>query len=389
MKKEVILMKIISIEPTPSPNTMKLNMDESLPTGVKYDFTRDSGEKAPDYIQQLLAVEGVKGVYQVADFIALERFSKADWRSILAEARRVFGEDAAQVDEMNVSETGRPTFGEVNVFFQMFRGLPMQVKLTTETEEVRVGLPERFAKSAMKAQSVSTNLVMERKWVEQGVRYGDLKEIGEEVARELSAAYDEERLERLVAQAFEQTEGGSTVDESISSKEVANQLDDPDWEKRFAALERMKPTKEDIPLLSKALTDSNQSIRRLATVYLGLVGEPEVLPYLFRALKDKSVSVRRTAGDALSDIGDPAAIGAMIDALDDPNKLVRWRAARFLYEIGDETAVPALRATQSDPEFEVSLQVKIALERIEGGEAASGTVWQQMTRSMADKKKGE
>ncbi|CFJ51935.1 Conserved virulence factor C [Mycobacterium tuberculosis] len=59
---------------------------------------------------------------------------------------------------------------------------------------------------------------------------------------------------------------------------------------------------------------------------------------------------------------------------------MRWRAARFLFEVGDESALEALQEAQNDPEFEVSLQVKMALERIESGEAASGTVWQQMTR---------
>jgi len=108
------------------------------------------------------------------------------------------------------------------------------------------------------------------------------------------------------------------------------------------------------------------------------------LPYLFRALKDKSVIVRRTAGDVLSDLGDPDAIPAMVEALKDPNKLVRWRAARFLYEVGDETALPALREAENDPEFEISLQVKMAIERIESGEEASGTVWQQMTRAIQE-----
>ena len=32
-------MKIRSIEPTPSPNVMKLNMDERLPEGKNYQFT--------------------------------------------------------------------------------------------------------------------------------------------------------------------------------------------------------------------------------------------------------------------------------------------------------------------------------------------------------------
>ncbi|WP_394298033.1 HEAT repeat domain-containing protein [Gordoniibacillus kamchatkensis] len=112
--------------------------------------------------------------------------------------------------------------------------------------------------------------------------------------------------------------------------------------------------------------------------------EPEALPYLYRALRDKTPAVRRTAGDTLSDIGDPAAIPAMTGALRDDNKLVRWRAARFLYEVGDETAVPALREAADDPEFEVRLQARLALERIEGGRAAEGSVWQQMTRRNDD-----
>jgi len=122
------------------------------------------------------------------------------------------------------------------------------------------------------------------------------------------------------------------------------------------------------------------SVRRLAAVYMGDIRDPAVLPYLFEALKDRSAIVRRTAGDTLSDIGDPAAISPMCEALKDENKLVRWRAARFLYEIGDETALPALRDAADDPEFEVRLQVQMAIKRIESGEAAAGTVWQQMTR---------
>ncbi len=60
----------------------------------------------------------------------------------------------------------------------------------------------------------------------------------------------------------------------------------------------------------------------------------------------------------------------MIKSLKDPSKLVRWRAAMFLFELGDESAIPALKAAQDDPEFEVAMQARLALERIEGGEEA-------------------
>jgi hypothetical protein len=43
--------------------------------------------------------------------------------------------------------------------------------------------------------------------------------------------------------------------------------------------------------------------------------------------------------------------------------------------------LPALKAHENDPEFEVSMQIKMAIERIEGGEAAKGSVWKQMTEA--------
>jgi HEAT repeat protein len=72
----------------------------------------------------------------------------------------------------------------------------------------------------------------------------------------------------------------------------------------------------------------------------------------------------------------------MLQTLKDPNKLVRWRASRFLYELGDESALPALRAAQDDREFEVAMQVRQAIERIESGKVGQGPVWRQMTQTI-------
>jgi len=370
-------MNILSIEPTPSPNVMKLNIDEKLPTGISRNFTKEKKEHAPERIQKLLQIEGVQGVFQVADFISLERHPKADWRDILAQVAVIFGHPLSN-DEQNT--TGTESFGEIQVSIQTFKGIPSQVKLMAGSDEMRFGLPDRFAQAVMKVRTAGENYILERKWEDQGARYGSFQEIGEEVVQEIEAAYDENRIQDLVAQALGQKQESSA--ETISSSEVANLLQHPDWEKRFAALEKIDPTIEDIPILANALKDSKTSIRRLATVYLGMIAKPEVLPHLYQALQDSSAAVRRTAGDALSDIGNPLAIPAMIKALSDPNKLVRWRAARFLYEVGDESAVEALKEAQHDPEFEISLQAKLALERIQRGEEASGTIWQQMNRRM-------
>jgi hypothetical protein len=376
-------MNIKSIEPTPSPNTMKVLLDEELPFGTSHNYKPDNVEKAPPIIQELMKIEGVKGIYHVADFLAVERNPKYDWKEILTKVREVFGEDVERIED-NKQERNEH-FGEVKVFVQMLYGLPMQVKLIDGQEERRVGLPQYFIDAVLEAQKHAGNIVLERKWVEKGVRYGTFEEIGEEIVEELSAAYRPERLERMV-QMFKSGEQAKTQ-KRVSFKVTEEMLDDPDWTKRYAALEQMdEPTEADIPVLAKALKDEKVSIRRLSTAYLGMIGGKKVLPYLYEALKDKAVPVRRTAGDCLSDIGDPEAIPVMIEALKDSSKLVRWRAAMFLYEVGDESALPALKAAENDPEFEVSMQIKMAIERIEGGEEAKGSVWKQMTESRKQKK---
>lgn len=40
-------MKILTIEPTPSPNTMKVVVDQELPFGKSYNYKKDHIEDAP------------------------------------------------------------------------------------------------------------------------------------------------------------------------------------------------------------------------------------------------------------------------------------------------------------------------------------------------------
>jgi len=97
------------------------------------------------------------------------------------------------------------------------------------------------------------------------------------------------------------------------------------------------------------------------------------------------VNVRRTAGDCISDLGFKDAMSEMIQTLSDKSRIVRWRAAMFLYEVGDETAIPALEKGLEDPEFEVRMQVKMALDRIKGGKKAEGSIWHQMAEAAKEK----
>lgn len=372
-------MKIKSIEPTPSPNTMKINLTEELLAGKSNNYKKDQAEQAPQLIKDLFKIDGVKGVYHVADFLAVERNAKYDWKDILVQIRQVFGEKTEEQSQQTVLNEH---YGEVAVAIQQFKGIPMQIKASDSQHEKRFALPEYFIKGIAAAQKEDDNVVLLRKWKDYGVRYGDMEDIVKEVSDELIAAYPEERINRLVAAAKEMVDTKETFLKRPKIKLTVEMLNDESWEKRYQALEQMEdPTVDDIPVLDMALSDSKVSIRRLAVVYLGMIEDRKVLPSLYKALKDKSAAVRRTAGDCLSDLGFEEAMGEMSQSLSDKNKLVRWRAAMFLYEAGNETTLPYLKQAEQDPEFEVALQVKMAIDRIENGEEAKGSVWKQMTES--------
>ncbi|MDB5085511.1 MAG: ypgR, partial [Bacilli bacterium] len=260
-------MKIKSIEPTPNPNSMKLNLDESLPEGIKLNYKKGSLQSCPDYIRRLFDIEGVKGVYQVADFLSLERNPKTDWQSILTQVRTLFESESLNPSEK--AQQAAPVTGEYQVLIQMFKGIPMQIKLLSGTEDIRVALPEQFGIAAKEAVAASQNFLKERKWVDQGIRYGEAADIGEEVLQLVIAAYDENRLKQLIERAAKEDLGEAVSAEPLSDDEVNQLLDHPDWQRRYAALDQLNPTQDSIDVVVKAQHDTNSSIRRLAAVYLG------------------------------------------------------------------------------------------------------------------------
>ncbi|ANY74354.1 conserved virulence factor C family protein [Paenibacillus ihbetae] len=372
-------MKITFIEPTPSPNSMKLHLDETLEPGIRKTYTIENERSAPSWIRQLLHIPGVKSVFHTADFIALDRKGNADWPSILGAVQEIFGQEGLAAG-LNEGEQ-EAAFGEAQVFVQYFRGIPMQIRVKSGAKEERIALSDRFTKAV--TEVATATLIKERKLKEYGVRYGELADIAREVEQELEAAFPQERLDRVVAQAIAHGANDEEFVEQrrkLSDAEIEAALSDEDWRVRYAALEVLEPNEKHIPLLRKALQDPKMQIRRLVVVYLGDLRTPEAMELLYEAMRDDAPAVRRTAGDTLSDIGDAAATPVMIESLKDTSKIVRWRAARFLYEVGTEEARSALEEAANDPEFEVSLQARMALERIESGEEAAGTVWQQMAK---------
>ena len=62
---------------------------------------------------------------------------------------KAFGEDIAdQAEKSEVDEH----FGEIKVLVQMYKGIPMQVKVTDGQEEKRFGLPEHLLKRLKQVQ---------------------------------------------------------------------------------------------------------------------------------------------------------------------------------------------------------------------------------------------
>src|SRR5438876_671552 len=382
-------VKLLSIETTPNPNSMKLNLDDRLAKGVAITYTHENRGDCPAYIEKILAIPGVSSVFRIEDFMAIQRKPTAGWEDILSQARVVLEYASLNNAKPEPAGTSDKKWREVTVAVQYFRDLPMLVKVSAGSETTRLPLPERFGQALERAMGASENMLMERKWKDEGPRYGELREVGEAVVREISAVYDEKKLKELVERAYHPDLHEPVKASREELGELVRAFESPRWEERFAALKELGKNataqidSQALSLIIRATKDPKMSVRRLAVVFLGLIKTSEVLAPLCEALKDEAVGVRRSAGDALTDLGDRRAIGPMIETLKDPNKLVRWRASRFLYELGDESALPSLREARDDREFEVAMQIRQAIERIESGKVGQGSVWRQMTQGIS------
>ncbi|WP_239748658.1 virulence factor [Mammaliicoccus sp. A-M2] len=367
-------MEIVRVEPTPSPNTMKIVLSFKKEDRSSNTYT-EVNDHNPEFINRILQLDGIKSVFHVMDFIAVDKRPKENWDTLLKDVTAAISGSDQEGDfaEKKVNEH----FGEVKAEVLKFKGIPYQIKLTTQEEEKRKQLPEIYIDSMLKATKDSDNVVFLRKWEDLGVRYGEVEEVLATVQEEILALYPKEKLQALVEEAL-------TSDITIPEKQFVH-VDketfeqEEDWKVKLRMLNDFPtPTEDDYPLLDVALNDEKPQVRRMAIVLLGMIESKETLPYLYKGMKDKVVSVRRTAGDCLSDLGFKEALPVMIEALEDPQKIVRWRAAMFIFDEGDETALEALKKRQDDPAFDVKLQVQMAIERIENGEEALGSVWKQM-----------
>src|SRR5256885_4600481 len=180
---------------------MKLILDETLPKGVAITYTYENRGDCPAYIEKILAIPGVSSVFRVEDFMAVQRKPTAGWEDILSQARAALEYASLNNAKPEPAGTSDNKWREVTVTVQYFRDLPMLVKVSSGSETTRLPLPERFGMAIERAMGASENMLMERKWKDEGLRYGDLRDVGEAVVRELSAGFDEKKIGGLVESA--------------------------------------------------------------------------------------------------------------------------------------------------------------------------------------------
>src|SRR5438132_5655160 len=195
-------MTLLNIETTSKPNSIKLNLDESMIKMVAITYTHENEGDCPTYIEKILAIPGVSSVFRVDDFMAIQRKPTAGWEDILSQARVVLEYASLNNAKPERTETSDYKWREVTVSVQYFRDLPMLVKVSSGSVMTRLPLPERFGQALERAMGASENMLMERKWQDEGPRYGDLRDVGEAVVREISAVYDEKKLKELVERAY-------------------------------------------------------------------------------------------------------------------------------------------------------------------------------------------
>lgn len=375
-------MRVLSIEPTPSPQTLRCQLDITVADGLRFEYTIANKLEAPDWIQPLFTIDGVRSVFHAADFIAIDKKSEVEWDGIVIQFRglSLFG---ASADTLSVSEDGAQAIimdeQEVHIWVQIFAGLPIQWKFVIGLREQRVAAPDEYRQLVMKLSRQGGNVVEERKWVELEHRYGNVESIAEELILECPAAYGAIYDQSL--QLISEVMNPVNIRQQVSVQEAAVQATDSDWKVRYqllSLLQRQPLDETYFPVIIPLLNDKFMAVRRLAGVVLNTIQEFDVVPALIDALHDESAIVRRTIGDSLTDRGDLRAQQAMESLLVDASRMVRWRAARFLYEFGTEQCLEPLKEASDDAAFEVRMQIKMAIDRIELGVAAAGSIWQQM-----------
>ena len=84
-------MDIVRIEPTPSPNTMKITVSETKQE-MKSSTYKEITEDTPQFIARVLELDDVTSVFHALDFISVDKSTKTDWETLIPKIEAVFNE---------------------------------------------------------------------------------------------------------------------------------------------------------------------------------------------------------------------------------------------------------------------------------------------------------
>ncbi len=157
-------MEILRIEPTPSPNTMKVVLSYTREDKLSNTYKKVE-ETQPRFINQLLSIDGITSIFHVMNFLAVDKAPKADWEVILPDIKAAFSDANKVLESVNEPQIDNH-FGEIKAELLTFKGIPYQIKLTSADQELREQLPQTYVDHMTQAQTAHDNIVFMRKWLD-------------------------------------------------------------------------------------------------------------------------------------------------------------------------------------------------------------------------------
>ncbi len=243
-------MKLRSIETTPSPNCMKLNLD-ALVSAKPLTLNADNiSADTPEVFQKLLAVTGIQSIFLMSDFITITRRGNVDWQPILVAAGELMGiaenadadlGNSLKAEKSLQGDTADQNFGQVDVAIQMFRGIPVQVRAIAGEEQARAALPDRFNQGVQRViMATQADYVAERIWFPYQPQFGNPGEIAQQVADELDVLTSEQDLAWLEKAAVDPTQRTTAQAEKPLQQALLVELQQSDWKRRLKAIQQIE-----------------------------------------------------------------------------------------------------------------------------------------------------
>jgi HEAT repeat protein len=142
-----------------------------------------------------------------------------------------------------------------------------------------------------------------------------------------------------------------------------------DDREKLEVLGKLRERAADVPIsFFKEVVEKSESaaLREVAVRALGEGGSEDAGPVLLKALSDKEASVRRYALEGLARLQLYEALGAIEGCLSDKDAEVRAAAASALGELGVANVIPRLLGRLNDEDKWASYEACSALQRISG-----------------------